>query len=179
MADFKSFEDGADRWRKRAERMRAVQPSTFQQIMAEVLTESKNAIASEVYASGGGGNRRTGDLMNREAVRFESPTSAVLTNTASSTWKGTTYYYGWFVAKGTQSRSKGTKYYCWMKNPTDQRPTTWQGWLDARDSGLAVVTHSVKGTRARDWRKRAIDQINSSGLIRARLRRATAQAMVD
>ena len=79
MANFKDFGAGAEAWKMRADRMRAAIPSNFKQAMARVLFESRSAIDSEVYATGGG--RRSGDLKNREVVQMTGPLDAILTNT--------------------------------------------------------------------------------------------------
>lgn len=157
-----SYKRAAEKQKLLKERMLAHTPTTFRGAMAQVRTISVNSMDALVYSTPG---KKSGRLRDAERVRKVADGHYQLANDAASEWNGTKTYYAWPIAKGRKAANKGQKYFAWMKNAYDPRPTTWQGWVDARNQGRAVLTHKIRAVPARNWRQAAVKMVKASGAV--------------
>jgi len=171
-------EQRQDRWEARAARLEANVPKSFKGAMLQVERLSRAEMNRMVYAKASP-TKRSATLKNSEVMRYPSANEALLTNTASSTWKGVKTYYGWVVHEGRKAMDKGRKWFAWMKDPSARRPSDFAGWVRAMKDGAAVLTHRVAAVSARPWRTKAIAAARSRGVVAEALRGAVRGAMSD
>lgn len=163
--------DAKRRWEARAARYTSVHTGSFKSSMSLIWNIDKLELDRQVYGTAKP-TKRSGNLRGYEKMRFQGSNIAVLTNTASSIWKGVTSFYAHFVHKGVKARNKGRKYYAWMVDPRQPRPTSWEEWLRARDEGKAILAHKLKAVRGKPWRKMAMQQAKDRGIRAAHWRQA-------
>lgn len=169
------LEQAQARFQERARRYAAAQPQTFRGACLQMHVLSKNTLAQMVYGTSKPGHR-SAKLKNSELLHMEGNWAGIIRNTASSVWRGTRAFYAWFVAKGLSTRDKGSRYYAWMRDPRQPRPTTFGGWMEERAAGRAVLAHRLRAVPGRDWRKRAIEQARAQGLFARFWRDANREA---
>jgi hypothetical protein len=151
------------RWEARAAAFAQVHAKGFRGAMSAIWNLDRTELDRRVYGVAKP-TKRSGNLRGYEVMRLLSASSAIITNTASSIWKGTRSFYAHFVAKGVRARNKGRKYYAWMIDPRDPRPRTWEEWVRARDEGRAVLAHRLRAVPGRPWRQAAIKAARARGI---------------
>lgn len=164
MAKVRDLAEAQARWEKIAERTVSGSAKGFRQGMQQVLAVDHQELQRAVYNQSKVG-RRSGNLLMSEVLEFKGDAEASIKNTAASEWKGVRTYYAWALAKGVKARDKGRKYYAWMTDPRDPRPSDFQGWLDAVKSGRARIAHRLRAVKGTNWRKAAIERAQQNGYV--------------
>lgn len=167
-------EEAKRRWEARAAAYSQVQAKSFRGSMSIIWNMDRAELDRQVYSTPKP-TKRSALLRNAEKMRIVRENMAVLTNTATSVWKGVTTFYAWIVHGGTKARNKGQKYYAWMIDPREERPTTWEGWVQARDEGRAVLAHKLKAIPARRWRSMAMKDAKRRGIRASHWRQANKE----
>ena len=167
-------EEAKRRWEARAAAFSKVQTKSFRGAMAVIWNMDRTELDRQVYGTAKPG-ARSGLLRNAEKMRIVNANMAVITNTAASVWKGVTTFYAWIVHSGTKTRDKGKQYYCWMLDPREERPTTWEGWKQAQAEGRARMAHKLKAIPARRWRSQAMKDAKRRGVRASHWRKANKE----
>lgn len=170
-------EEARARWQARAAAFGKIHGEGFRATMAAVWNLDRSELDRRVYMEAKP-TKRSGNLRGYEIMRLLSDKSAVITNTATSVWKGVRTFYAHIVAKGTGPRRKGKKYYAWMLDPREPRPDSWEGWVEAVAQGRARLAHNLPALKPNNWRQAAVLFARQRG-IRASYWRAANKKVHD